>query len=120
MLLSCDLDKISEFTLKLMTNYEVIDINQDRLCKPAERLELDDTGKLLLYKKTLNNGQYAVGVFNVSDEKQDVSFSLKQLNLDGKWKFRDAWRQKDIGTVSDTFNAKLDGHGSLLLVLEKE
>jgi alpha-galactosidase len=120
MLLSCDLDLISEFTLNLMRNYEVIDINQDRLCKPAERFELDDTGKLLLYKKTLNNGQYAVGLINVSDDNQDIAFTLEQLDLDGKWKFRDVWRQKDIGTVSDTFTATLDGHGSLLLVLGKE
>ena len=120
MLLSCDLDLISEFTLNLMTNYEVIDINQDRLCKPAERIELDDTGTLLLCKKTLNNGQYAVGLFNVADEKQDISFALEQLNFEGKWTFRDVWRQKDIGTVTDTFKARLDGHGSLLLVLEKE
>ena len=119
-LLSCDLTILDDFTRSLMSNYEVIDINQDRLCKPAERFELDDTGKLLLYKKTLNNGQYAVGLFNVSDEKQDISFTMEQLNFDGKWKFRDVWRQKDIGTISDTFEATVDGHGSLLLVLEEQ
>jgi hypothetical protein len=81
---------------------------------------LDDTGTLLLYKKTLSNGQYAVGLFNVADQKQDITFSLEQLNLEGKWKFRDVWRQKNIGTVSNTLKAMLDAHGSLLLVLEKE
>jgi hypothetical protein len=68
----------------------------------------------------LNSGQYAVGLFNVADDKQDISFTLEQLDLDGKWKFRDVWRQKDIGTVSDTFTATIDGHGSLLLVLEEK
>jgi alpha-galactosidase len=119
-LLSCDLTILDDFTRSLMTNYEVIDINQDRLCKPADRLVLDAGRKLQLYKKPLSNGQISVGLFNVADKKQDISFSLEHLNLDGKWKIRDVWRQQDIGTVTDTFTATLDGHGSLLLVLEKE
>lgn len=119
-LLSCDLTILDDFTRSLMSNYEVIDINQDRLCKPADRIVLNAERQLQLYKKPLSNGQYAVGLFNVADKKQDISFSLKQLNLDGKWKIRDVWRQQDIGTLTDTFKAKLDGHGSLLLVLEKE
>jgi len=117
MLLSCDLDLIDEFTLKLMTNYEVIDINQDRLCKPAERMELDEAGKLLLYKKTLSNGRFAIALFNTSDSEQEVTFSLKQLNLKDSWNVRDAWKQKEIGTVSDEFTALVDSHGVLLLQL---
>jgi alpha-galactosidase len=119
-LLSCDLTILDDFTRSLMSNYEVIDINQDRLCKPADRIVLNAEHQLQLYKKPLSNGQYAVGLFNVADKKQDISFSIKQLNLDGKWKIRDVWRQQDIGTLTDTFKATLDGHGSLLLVLEKE
>ncbi len=61
----------------------------------------------------------ASGMIKTADG-QDISFSLKQLNLDAKWKIRDVWRQQDIGTVTNTFKATLDGHGSLLLVLEKE
>jgi alpha-galactosidase len=72
-----------------MTNYEVIDINQDRRCKPAERMELDEAGKLLLYKKTLSNGRFAIALFNTSDSEQEVTFSLKQLNLKGSWNVRD-------------------------------
>ena len=119
-LLSCDLTILDDFTRSLMSNYEVIDINQDRLCKPADRIVLNAEHQLQLYKKPLSNGQYAVGLFNVAGKKQDISFSIKQLNLDGKWKIRDVWRQQDIGTLTDTFKATLDGHGSLLLVLEKE
>jgi alpha-galactosidase len=117
-LLSCDLTKLDALTRSLMSNYEVIDINQDRLCKVAERSPLNTEETLLVYKKEMVNGKFAVGLFNISDREQEVTFSLEQLNLEGSWKVRDVWRQNDIGTVSETFTALLDSHGSLLLLLE--
>lgn len=72
-----------------MSDHEVIDINQDRLCKPADRIVLNAERQLKLYKKPLSNGQYAIGLFNVAGKIQDISFSIKQLNIDGKWKIRD-------------------------------
>jgi alpha-galactosidase len=120
MLLSCDLTILDEFTRSLMSNYEVIDINQDRLCKPAERIALNNEESLLLFKKQLVNGKFAVGLFNISDEQQEISFSLEHLKLKGNWNLRDVWKQSDIGTISDKFTARLDKHGTVLLQLDKQ
>ena len=73
LILGCDLAQLDEYTLSLLTNEEVLAINQDILGKQATQITNDcDT---VVYAKTLSDGSYAVGLFNRGDSEATVSVS---------------------------------------------
>lgn len=126
LLLGCDMSAMDDFTLSLLTNAEVIAVNQDPLVAPATKLTVPN-GQIW-YKK-LYDGSYALGFFQMdpyfilwdqdtaeSIQQQDYSFeiALKQLGINGKVKVRDLWRQKDIGTFSGSYQARVPYHGASL------
>ncbi len=115
LLLGCDLDKIDDFTLSLITNDEVIDIDQDVLCKQATRVASKDS--LDVYAKPLEDGSIAVGLFNRSNNKSTITASWKDLGITGKRMVRDLWRQKNVGIHTDKFVTEVASHGVVLIKL---
>ncbi|AWI10585.1 alpha-galactosidase [Ereboglobus luteus] len=113
LLLGCDMAQIDEFTLSLLTNDEVLDINQDPLGLLA--MPVLEKGDTVVYAKHLEDGSMAVGLFNKGAEKSEIEFTLKSLGLRGTQTIRDVWRQKDIATTKDKFSATVNPHGVLLL-----
>ena len=90
MLIGCDLDKLDAFTLSLLTNDEVLAIDQDALGKPATLAS--ETGpkitverkdgragnpheitQMQVWSKELADGSHAVGLFNVGDAEAQVT-----------------------------------------------
>jgi alpha-galactosidase len=65
LLIGCPIDQLDAFTLNLLTNDDVIVVNQDPLGKPA-RLVSDENG-VQIWLKPLEDGSYAVGLFNTAD-----------------------------------------------------
>jgi len=116
LILGCDLTQLDPFTKSLITNPEVLDIDQDILCKQATIVAEDKKTGTLVYAKTLEDGSWAVGLFNLGEKKTDVSVTWKDLgNLAGKQKVRDLWRQKDLGTFDDSFSVPVKPHGVVLV-----
>jgi alpha-galactosidase len=127
MLIGCELDKLDSFTLNLLSNDEVIAINQDPLGKPA-RLLADENG-VQVWVKPMEDGSYAVGLFNTDNygktpqsyfrwgnEKPKLfEFDFSKVGLNGKWKLRDAWRQKTLGTFKGRFKTTIPFHGVVML-----
>jgi alpha-galactosidase len=116
LLIGCDMEQLDDFTLNLLTNDEVIEINQDPLGKEA--MCIQTIGELRIYVKELEDGSHAVGFCNFGLDMVDISYKdFYKLGLTGKYIIRDLWRQKDIGSI-DTQNAKLalkvPVHGVLL------
>lgn len=117
LLIGCDMEKLDDFTLNLLTNDEVIAINQDALGKQAIcQLKKDD---LRVYVKELEDGSRAVGFCNFGLEPINIPFSdFQQLGLKGKLKVRDLWRQKDIARIDvkkDKLPIRVPAHGVLLV-----
>ncbi|MEO5714873.1 MAG: putative Ig domain-containing protein [Luteolibacter sp.] len=117
LLLGCDLARLDDFTLSLLTNDEVLAIDQDALGKQATRV--NGKGDLAVYAKTLEDGSMAVGLFNLSPDEATVTARWKDLQIDENQKLvvRDLWRQKDQGTFTGTFEAKVASHGVVLVKL---
>ncbi|MDP4208220.1 MAG: NPCBM/NEW2 domain-containing protein [Bacteroidota bacterium] len=116
LLIGCDMEKIDDFTLNLLTNDEVIEVNQDPLGKSATCLQT--IREMRIYVKELENKSYAVGFCNFGLEIADLSFKdFDKLGFNGKFTVRDLWRQKDISTI-DTQKAqlgiKVPAHGVVL------
>jgi alpha-galactosidase len=115
LLLGCDLEQLDDFTTNLLTNDEVIAIDQDALGKQAMKVYAKDS--LEVYKKSLADGSIAVGYFNRGNTKAVVNSSWSQLNLIGKQTVRDLWRQQDVGVYQDTFATEVEPHGTVLVKL---
>ncbi len=115
LLIGCDMTQLDAFTLNLLTNDEVLEVNQDPLGRQAARVQRTDSSEL--WAKRMEDGSVAAGLFNRSYLTSPVTLEFKSLGLTGKQRLRDLWRQKHIGTVSDRFTAEIPGHGVQLLRL---
>jgi alpha-galactosidase len=110
------MEKLDNFTLNLLTNDEVIAIDQDVLGKQATCIET--IGDLRIYVKELDDGNRAIGFCNFGSEKVTLYYSdLNKLGLNGRWKVRDLWRQKDVAVINspkDKLPLSVPAHGVLL------
>jgi alpha-galactosidase len=128
LLIGCDLSRIDDFTLNLLTNDEVLAVDQDPLGRQASRVYNKDG--MQIWVKDLEDGSKAVGLFYVDDNKKEpvdyfswgkinierkIIFKASDIGITGKFKVRDLWRQKDIGMYSNEFTAKVKHHGVKLL-----
>jgi alpha-galactosidase len=132
LLIGCPIEQLDAFTLNLLTNDEVIDIDQDPLGRSA-RLVSEENG-VQVWLKPLEDGSYAVGMFNIDgyqktpqsyfrwgDEKpREYQLKLDKIGLPGKWKIRDVWKQKNLGDVSGSFTTNIRYHGVTLLRIYPE
>jgi len=64
LLIGCDMTQMDSFTLGLLTNDEVLAVNQDRMCLQARRIKEDLGDGTEVWAKPLADGTIAVGVFN--------------------------------------------------------
>jgi len=113
LLLGCDLEHLDPFTFGLITNDEVLAIDQDELCKPA--VCVSPEGPLKVYVKELADGNKAVGLFNTGETPAQVTLDWNQEGFSGKQILRDLWRQKDLGTFDRSYTAEVPVHGVILL-----
>jgi alpha-galactosidase len=124
LLIGCDMSDMDDFTLNLLTNDEVIAVNQDSLASPAHKI-ITQNGQIW-YKK-LYDGSYAVGFFNIDpyfilwdqneanaiqNKNYALKIDLKILGLGNKKvRVRDLWKQEDLGIFANTFKAEVPYHG---------
>lgn len=113
LLLGCDLEKMDDFTLGLLTNDEVLAVNQDILCKQATKVAGKD--QLVVFAKPLEDGSRAVGLFNLGDKEEPVTVKWTDLGISGSQTVRDLWRQKDLGNFGDGYEAPVAPHGVVLV-----
>jgi len=114
LLLGCDLTNLDDFTLGLLTNDEVLAVDQDPLGRQAGRVRRD--GPAEAWAKPMADGSVAVGLFNRDDaEPREVGVAWGDLGLAGPCTVRDLWRQRDLGTFDRGFAARVLVHGVVLV-----
>ena len=117
LLIGCDMADMDEFTLNLLSNTEVLDINQDPLGVPAAVTE--EGAGYAIYVKPLEDGSVAVGLFNLGSKPAKLGFVPRAIGVEGMPVIRDVWRQKDLGRVEATgrWDTTVPAHGVVLLTL---
>jgi alpha-galactosidase len=100
-------------TLSLLTNDEALAVNQDKLGAPARLIGA--SSPLEVWKRPLSNGDLAVGLFNRSSAKAQVSVTWQQLGLPGKRPVRDLWLKNQFDASIEGIAVDLPPHGSALL-----
>ena len=116
LLIGCDMEKFDDFTLNLLSNDEVLALDQDALGKQATCVI--NHGDVRVYEKDLEDGGRAIGFFNLSAAPVALPFNeFTPLGLTGKQNVRDLWRQKDVATVDmakDSLPLTIPAHGVVL------
>jgi alpha-galactosidase len=110
---SGDMSRLDDFTLNVLCNAEVIEVNQDPIGSCASMLETGDQ-TFVLYK-TLIDGSVAVGLFNQHTEPMEVSVSWDAVGHPGTHRVRDLWRQQELGKYTNAFSALVPDRGVIML-----
>ncbi len=118
LLLGNDLSALDEFTKNLITNDEVIAIDQDVTGKQAVPI-IKENG-IEVWQKILDGDKIAIGIFNLNDENVSYALNLNEINFEKSVLIRDVWKQKDIGVFQNKFDAVIPSHGVKLLVIREK
>ena len=117
LIFSGDMTKLDDFTLSLLTNDEVIEVNQDPLGQQAHPVTRTDD--IEVWAKDMEDGSTAVGLFNRGEFETKITVQLSDLGVKEPRLLRDLWRQADLGTVREKFTASVPRHGVVLVRLIK-
>src|SRR5450759_1703103 len=113
LIFSGDITRMDDFTLSLLTNDEVIEVDQDPMGKPGYRVSKN--GDMEVWVRPLEDGSNAVGLFNRGETETKVTADWTDLGISGKQRVRDLWRQKDIGRFDGKFTARVPRHGVVMV-----
>ena len=116
--LSCDLTSLdpSAFhpsTTALLTNDEVLDVDQDPQGQAATQVEKTEFRQI--WARPLADGTQAVGLFNLEDRPFNIRVTWTALKLTGPQPVRDLWLHQDLGTFDTGFTTEVPAHGVALL-----
>jgi len=125
-----DLRKMSPQTISILTNKEVLAVDQDEL--GIECFKYYSFDGMDIYVKTLKDNSLAVCFLNRSSRQQNINFDWKdhlitdtvsKLNIDfnkSTYTLRDLWAKKNIGNTNKPLKQTIGSHEVLMLKLSKE
>lgn len=117
LILGNDLAAMDERTLAIISNKEVIDVDQDSMGKAGDRVWA--LGELEMWSRPLSGGRMAVALFNRSNGVTTMTAKLSDAGWAGPAKVRDLWAHKDMPAASDAITADVPRHGVAMFVLSK-
>ncbi len=111
-----DMTKLDPFTLSLLTNAEVLAVDQDALGRQAA--PVSKQGDTEVWAKEMEDGSKAIGLFNRGDKEMEITASWPSLGINGGHTVRDLWRQKNVGRFGHEFHASVGPHGAEMFLVE--
>ncbi len=117
LLASNDLRSMNEPTANILTNAEMLAIDQDMLGEQAKPIY--KMGGIRVYLKHLSNGSLAVAVLNTSGSEKKFDLKASLLGLQDACVAHDVWKHADIGTLKDKLPLMIQSHETIVLTLSK-
>ena len=119
LLIGCDLSSLPESSLQLLTNKELIALNQDPLGLQAYVVQHENEGYVLVKDIEQKRGNVrAVALYNPSDTACTFSVPFSVLEFDGNVKVRDLVKHADLGSFAGNFEQTLPPHSGMFLRME--
>ncbi|KUJ64066.1 alpha-galactosidase [Streptomyces albus subsp. albus] len=114
LLIGTDLRKAPQSAFDILSNREVIAVDQDGLGKQGKVVSSDD-GRWVVAKE-LADGSRAVALFNENDRPRFISTTAQQAGLPKApgYRVRDLWKHQDTHT-GGTIAATVPAHGTVLV-----
>ncbi len=112
-----DLRTMNAETKEILTNPEIIAVDQD--AKGAQGHRVWDEGPLEIWVKPLADGSNAVGLFNRGESELKITLDFKMLGIAGPARLRDLWKHQDVGSTQGSYSSQVPKHGVMLLRVSK-
>ena len=108
-----DLTQMTPETLAMLTNPDVIAVNQDPLGAQGQRVW--EEGPLEIWMKPLADGAKAVGLFNREQSTIKITVKFSQIGIGDRAAVRDLWERKDLGVFDASYSADVVEHGAVMI-----
>jgi alpha-galactosidase len=108
-----DLTTMTRETIALLTNREVIAVDQDSLGRQGDRVSTE--GPIEIWTRPLADGSKAVGVFNRHPTAMSTTVDFKLFGFRKPVQVRDIWSAKDLGSMEQPYSVVIPAHGVVLL-----
>ena len=120
LMIGCDIRRMTPATKEILTNKDVIAINQDIECRgPYCIKQWNNPDNVFSLVKPLANGDYAVGMFNFGDRAGEMSLQFWDIGLttaSGRGlSIYDCWKHEELGTFTERFCTTVEPHGCVVL-----
>jgi alpha-galactosidase len=115
-----NLGKLTPEVTAILTNRDVIAIDQDSAGKQTNRIFAE--GPVEIWSRPLSNGDVALAIFNFGEDEtflRGISLHLDQAGAANGWKAYDVWSGKNLGKMDNDYKFSLSRHASLLLRLSR-
>jgi len=112
-----DIRDMQPSVLEILTNRDVIAVDQDKLGKQGVRVAKD--GDLEVWAKPLADGGYAAGLFNRGAADAKVTAKWSDIGVTGSHKVRDLWKHEELGSIADEYSANVPSHGVVMIRIAK-
>jgi alpha-galactosidase len=125
-----DLRTMSEETRRILTNAEVIAVDQDPL--GIQGFKYSDDGDLEIWFKPLADEDWAMCILNRGPVAREVEFSWQDEAVEDDfsrrkalfgyrlYRVRDLWTGEDLGTTRQTLSAEVPGNDVLMVRLIRQ
>jgi alpha-galactosidase len=112
-----DLNNMTPEIQAILTNKEVIAVDQDPLGKQGAKMR--DDGDLEVWAKVMQDGSRAVALLNRSKEPSEISVSWNEIGYPNYLKaaVRDLWQHKDMGIFKGLYSAQVPAHGVVVVTV---
>lgn len=119
LMIGCDVRKMSDVSKEILTNKDIIAINQDIECRgPYCIRQWNNPENVFALIKPLSNGEYAIGMFNLSDVKSEMSLQLYDIGMtvaSGRGlELYDCYSHSVIGTFTERYVAQIESHDCMM------
>jgi alpha-galactosidase len=108
-----DLRTMSPETKELLTNSEVLAVDQDKKGVQGHRVRQE--GPLEIWVKPLADGSQAVGLFNRGESLTKMTLDFTSIGVPSTAKLRDLLDHKDLGTIQSSYSVEVPTHGVVLV-----
>lgn len=118
LMIGCDIRNMNEETHRILTNKELIKINQDKDCRQVFKLPNHWNDNVKIYARNLENGDIAVGMFNFGGEKAVVRMTVDELGIpestDRTLKLENVWDDETVTVTNGAFIHDIEPCGCLV------
>jgi alpha-galactosidase len=108
-----DLSMMTPETVALLTNHDVIAVDQDAAGKQGDRVSAE--GPIEVWARNLADGSKAVGIFNRHQKELVARVDFGTMGFKGAVKTRDLWQGKELGKLNSPYVVKVPAHGVVFL-----
>lgn len=120
LMIGCDIRRMTPATKEILTNKDVIAINQDIECRgPYCIKQWNNPDNVFSLVKPLSNGDYAIGMFNFGDRAGEMSLQFWDIGLttaSGRGlSVYDCWKHEELGMFTERFCTTVEPHGCVVL-----